>query len=137
MNAKQYLQQIQKADTHINNLIAEKEQYQTIAECAGGIPITEKVMSSPRPDKMENAVVKMIEVEIELFECIDEFVDLKRHTIKEIENIGDENYYNVLYKRYVEGKDFDEISEEMCYSVKYVRNMHVLALSEFNRLYLS
>ena len=105
MTAKNYLRQIKKADIRINNLISEKEQLATLAECAGAIPISEKVQSSPRADKMENAIVKMVQVEIELGERIDDFVDIKRKIIRQIEEVGDERYYNILFKRNVELKD--------------------------------
>lgn len=136
MIAKKYLRQIKIADIRINNLISEKEQLATLAECAGAIPTSEKVISSPRPDKMENAIVKMIQIEMELDVEIDKFVDVKRKIINQMERIGDERYYNLLFKRYVEYKDFVTIAKEMVYEYRSILNLHGKALQKFERKYL-
>lgn len=135
MTAKKYLRQIKIADIRINNLISEREQLECLAECVGAISTSDKVISSPRPDKMENAIVKMIEIEMELDNQIKEFINLKREVIKQMEMVGDERYYNILFKRYVEYKDFLCIAKEMKYEYRSVLNLHGKALRKFEEEY--
>lgn len=137
MKSKRYLRQVREADMRVNNLISEKEQLATLAECAGAIPISEKVQSSPRADKMENAIIRMVQIEMKLDEKIDSYIYFKHRVIEQLEDIGDERYYNLLYKRYIEYKDFVIIAREMGYEYRSILNLHGKALLSFEKKYLN
>ena len=66
--------------------------------------------------RMENTIVKVIDLEHEINEDIDRFVDLKRDiqdTINKMENI---NYQLLLEMRYLSGKNWEEIAEQLNYN---------------------
>lgn len=137
MNIKQYLRQIRYADIHIDNLIKEREEWLTVAECCGALPIGDKIQSSPKPDKLENAVIRLLEVSEGLAEEIENYIKIKKRIIKEMEKLSNINHYNLLYKRYVLYQDFCIIAKDMGYNYQTILNMHGNALREFEKYKLS
>ncbi len=135
MNTKQYLGQIRHADIRIDNLIKERENWRNLAECCGALPIEEKIKSTPKHDKLEVAVINILEVSDLLGEEVEKYITLKKRIINEIEYTAGQNhaYYELLYKRYVENKDFCVISREMNYGYQTVINMHGDALKNFEK----
>lgn len=131
MTTKQYLEEIRIMDIHTNNLISEKEQLFNMATSCTVPTDSEHVKSSPSGDKIDRLVVKIVQLEMDIAERIDAFIDIKNKIIRELEQIGDEKYYQLLYKRYVEYKDFSIISKEMNYSYKYIIELHGRALEQF------
>lgn len=55
-----------------------------------------------------------------------EMVDVERA----IEQLSDGNCKQVLCKRYISGKKWSEIAEEMCYSEQHIHRLHQKALNQ-------
>ena len=131
MNGREYLEQIKKLDDKINNKINEKAELFTLATHITPTLSDMKVQTSHEQDKMGDVVAKIVMIEEEINNCIDEFVDLKTKIIKQIEALSDHRYYSLLYKKYVQYKRLYVIAEEMNYTYDYVRVLHIEALNEF------
>ena len=58
LTAKEYLMQIEKLDTCINQRQVECDELRERMQSTGGISYDEKVQSSPRADALERRVVK-------------------------------------------------------------------------------
>lgn len=67
---------------------------------------------------------------------VDNYVDKKNKIIGEIQTLENENYMNLLYKRYVEGKRLEVIAVEMNYNYGHTKKMHGWALLEFGEKFL-
>ena len=99
-------------------------------------PMGEKVHSTKDPDKFTDPVSKIIELEQEINEDIDNLVDLKCEARKSIEQLNDDREKLVLYKRYFENKTFEQISVEMNYSWRRIHQFHSDALMQLEMLHI-
>jgi len=135
VTTKTYLQQIERLDRMIQNKLSEIYQLQTMAKSITSKPKEVNVQSSPDQDKLGTAVAKIIDLEQETDNLVDEYIDKRRTIISQIDAIPDTNMYHILSERYVARKDLNVISAEMGYSFRQVMRIHGEALLEFERLY--
>lgn len=136
MSAQNYLKQIKILDT----IIKQKEElHKEIYEAAtdvGAIKYDKEfVQVGKSHDRIERLTIKYLELEKQIFEKKLKFQILKNRIVDEIQELSDERYINVLYKRYVEYKRYEKIAEEMNYSFDYVKELHKCALEEFAKKY--
>ena len=66
VKAKDYLKQLQKLDRLIENKLAEKEQWKAMATNTTQQMTADRVQASSNPQKMADAVYKIIEIEAEI-----------------------------------------------------------------------
>ena len=126
MTAKEYLEQIKKIDTMIDNKIIEQRQWLDIA-LNTTTSFGEKVQSTPNGQKMANAMDNHIDIGREIDRCIDELCEKKQEVIKTIEQLC-EAEYDVLHKIYVQYLTFDEVAEARKMSRRWVDSTHGHAL---------
>lgn len=137
MNAKAYLKQIKELDIKINNKIVEKESLYTMATKVTPTLSEDKVSGNfNATDKVGNIVAKIVDIEREINAAIDEYFTVKNTIIRQIEQLQDERYYNLLHKRYVQYKDFSIIADEMGYEYRVIINLHGDALKSFYKKFL-
>lgn len=137
MKAKEYLQQLQRLDTVINQKIKEVQDLRLQARSTGGIDYSkERVQTSPSGDApFVKPICRIIYLEAEINAEIDKFVDEKHKIINQIQGLKNSDYIALLFKRYVEFKKFEVISVEMNFTYQYVIEMHGYALKEFETTY--
>lgn len=134
-NAKAYLQQIELCDAQIKNMTHE------IADLRSMVM---HITSTFRPDgstakggvsdKIGNTVAKIVELEADVNKAIDRFVDLKREITKTIEQVTDPRELRLLYLRYFQYMQWEEIAVEMGYTYRNVCYIHSRALQSVNRI---
>ena len=134
MTAKEYLQQLHKADVIINQRIQEKADLRARLSSIGSFDYSkERVQTSlPEGAGYERQVARIIELENEIDSLIDDYVDLKHKIIGEIQELHNSKHIEILYKKYVEGKKLEVIAVEMKYTFQYVVLLHGYALKEFS-----
>lgn len=130
---KEYLQQVQKLDKLIENKIAEKKQWFDLATGTTSQLSADKVQTSGNHSKMEDAVIKIVDIEREVDEQIDKFVDLKREIISTIEQLKTVEY-DFLYKVYIQYKTLAEVAELNGYEYSWATTTHGRALQNLRRL---
>ena len=143
MKAKEYLLQIRKIDRLVENKITELEHWQAIATgtttFSGTVKIgnemhaVEKVQSTGNKYKMEDAILKCIEINKELNAEIDRLVDTRKEVISTIEQLKPSEY-DVLHKIYVQNKDFQEIATAKKMSYSWVTTKHGRALASLQKI---
>ena len=74
-----------------------------------------------------------IDDKAELFNDILELKDKQKRILLQLKQVK-QPYRNILYKRYIRGKSFVKIADEMNYDFKYTTNMNGYALNEFDKL---
>lgn len=138
MRAKQYLKELKRLDTCINQKIQELDELKAAASSIGSIDYSkERVQTSPPQEApFVKLIPKIIDLEYEINAEIDKYVDEKHLIINQIQNMSNADYISLLYRRYVEYKTFEDIAKEMKYSVRGIYFMHGRALQEFENLYL-
>ncbi len=136
MTAKQYLGQIRSLDIKIRQRKREIEELKLSATCTGSISAQdEKVQTSASGDKLLNAVARYVDLEAETQNMIDAMQKKRHKIIAEIQSLEDSRYIEILYKRYVEFKRFDQIARECNYSCTHIKRMHGQALQEFTKIH--
>ena len=137
LTPKDYLMQIRKLRVLIDQREKELDRLreQTFSSVSGidyrRIPVkgSRRVGAS-----FEQAANKALDLTGEVAGLIDEYNDLRHKIIGEIQSLDRPEYMQVLYKRYVEEKHWEEISVEMGYSCDHIRHLHGWALHEFGKL---
>ena len=72
----------------------------------------------------------------EIAEEIGQLWTLRNEMIEKIEQLPDDRYRNILFKRYVEYKSIEQIAVEMNYNYPYIVELHGYALRAFEKLYM-
>ena len=134
MQAKQYLKELRRLDTCINQQLQEKAALYTSTIGAARTD-KDRVQTSGSGDMMPELIQRLLDLEAEIDKEIDNFADQKRKMIRQIQDLRNETYVSLLYRRYVEFKTLEEISVEMNYTYQYTRRMHGYALAEFQRIH--
>lgn len=137
MRAKEYLQQLRRLDTVIDQKIKELDDLKVKSTCIGGFDYSkERVQTSPSGDApYVRTVSRMIDLNEEINRDIDDFVGRKHKIINEIQSLENTKHIQILFKKYVEYKTFERISVEMNYTYQYIVLLHGYALKEFSQKY--
>ncbi len=125
--AKKYLLKLEKLDNLIANKKAEREQWLDSAKSTT-IQLTEKVQTSSNGDKLAKAVVKAVDIEREIDECIVELYYKKKDIISNIEKLNADEY-DVLHKVYVQYKSLKEVQYLKNRSYSSITSIHGRALN--------
>jgi DNA-directed RNA polymerase specialized sigma24 family protein len=133
LKAKDYLRQLKMLDRLIENKLAEKEQWKAMATSTTQQLTADRVQTSGNPQKMADAVCKIIEIEAEIDACIDSLVDTKRDVIKTLERLNPTEY-DLLHKVYVQFLTFEEVADKKGKSYSWVTTVHGRALKNVQRI---
>lgn len=134
MTAKDYLRELKKLDTCINQKMQEKAAlYSSTIGAARNDTV--QVHGGSVTGIVEKTIERLEEMEAEINRQIDAFANRRHTIIGQIQGLSSEAYISVLYKRYVEFKRLEEIAIEMGYTYKYVSRVHGYALQEFCRVH--
>lgn len=137
MKAKEYLQQLQRLDTVIDQKIKELGYLRMKSQSVGGIDYSkERVQTSPSVDApFVGLIRRIVTLNEEINAEIDFFVDKKHLIINQIQGLKNVNHVSILYKRYVEYKKFETIADEMNFTYQYTIELHGHALFNFQTTY--
>lgn len=129
---KEYLYQVKKLDRMINNKLNELEKWKSVCEYPN-VPAygLEKVQSSG--GKTTFALENYIVMESEIQEAIQELLETKREVIGTIEKLPLPEY-EVLYEKYVNFKEFQEIADKMDKSYSWTTSIHGRGLVSIRKI---
>ncbi len=130
MKAKDYLSQAYRLDQKINCKLDQVSNLRSLAMRATASIHAERVSGKKQISSMENAIVKLIDLEQEINKDIDRLVDLKRNITKVIGKINKQEYQLLLELRYLNYKTWEEIAETMNYSWRNIHYIHSKALKD-------
>lgn len=133
MKAKEYLRQLKMLDRLIENKLAEKEQWKAMATSTTQQLTADRVQTSGNPQKMADAVCKIIEIEAEIDAFVDKLIDTKRDVISTLERLNPTEY-DLLHKVYVQFFTFEEVADKKGKSYSWVTTVHGRALKNVQRI---
>ena len=131
--AKEYLGQLDKANAMIENKMAEMAQWKSVAYGITAHSDGERVQSSGNPQKMADAINRVVDLQAEINIMIDRMIDLKQEVIQTIEGLS-ATEYDVLHKRYIQGMSFCEIGAAKGKSTSWATSVHGRGLQALNRI---
>ena len=80
--------------------------------------------------KLEDCTQKIMDLQEELCSTMADLVDVTCEIGKAIQKFDNYDYQDLLVKRYVLGKPWEKIAEEMNYGIRNVHRLHGEALRE-------
>lgn len=131
--AQEYLEQVERLNTMIENKTAEVMQWREIATSITAHSDSERVQASGSKQKMADALDKVVDLEVEINSMIFSLITLKQNIISTIELLN-ATEYDVLHKRYIQGMLFEEIGATRRKSKSWATTVHGRALQSVNRI---
>lgn len=131
MTAREYLSRIEGIEIKIKQ---KTEERQELLERTTSVTTTfgfDKVQTSPQHDKMADFVEKAADMEGEIALMVAALWDERNKIVNQIHELNTPLHITVLYEKYVQHKDLNQIAEESNYSYQYMRELHCKALKEF------
>lgn len=135
MRAKEYLSQIEELERKAARAALDVNKYRELAVSIGIDTSKEYVQSSGDKDTVGNAAIKILDAQREAEEHVKRYVERKKIITWQIENIGCQDYADLLFYRYVEYMTFGDIASLMHYSERQIYRMQEKALAVFDEKY--
>jgi DNA-directed RNA polymerase specialized sigma subunit len=130
MTAKEYLGQAYRLDQRINSKLEQVMSMRTLATKATSTLSDTPPSGTRNVHRMEDIIVKIIEMENEINRDIDNLVDLKREMVAVIKAVTDPEYQTILELRYLCFKSWEQIAVDMNYSIQHIYRLRDRALNE-------
>ena len=133
MQAKHYLRQAYRLNEKIKDKKERIESLKSLVDSIGAIDYSkDKVQTGQKSDAtFVDQIAKIHELEEELNADLMQMCQLQLEISQAIDAVNDVNYSLVLSKRYLLMKTWDQIAEEMDYSVVQIHRIHKKALESF------
>ncbi len=129
MTAKEYLDQYRILDEDINCKLGQVAELRAMAEKTSPSSASS---NSGTSDRVGKTVAKIVDLEIEINDKIDELLKFRNEIQFQIAAIGDPVYKLILEERYINGYSFERISRHLNYSRVHVCRLHGKALLLIN-----
>lgn len=134
MTPKEYLNQVRFLDIKINNKLKEVENLKEMALTLKSSSFEEKVqISKESGDSIGESIARVIDLEREITNDIDNLIAIKKVVIETIDSIGDSECIDLLYKRYINYSTWEQIAVDMKYTIRNIYNIHGRALELINK----
>ena len=127
LEAKALLMQIKKLDKLIENKQIEIQKLRNQLTYKG-ITYGDKVQASIIGNPTTKTIAQIVDYEKELNEDIDKLIDLKKETTKIIDSLDDAEEIDLLYQRYFQYKEWEEIAVNIGMTCRNVYRLHGRAL---------
>ena len=128
MTAKEYLSQAYRLDKRIDSKIEQLKSLNLLAtKCTSTLSDMLKSQSISN-SRLEDTVVKIVDLQKEINMDIDSLVDLKRDIVKTIKSVQNPEYQIILELRYLCFKTWEEIAVQMNCSIDNVFKIRKNAL---------
>lgn len=137
MQVKEYLELVTAHKNIIRNLENSIKDLNDMlySYSLGGSIFNTKVQTSRTNDKMGELVAKIDDRQRELQKELDKYLDFRTKVENEINALEDSTGSRVLYNRYIRSMMWEDIANDMIFSVRMVHNYHKKALKEFENKY--
>ena len=139
MRAKEYLRQLPEArkalECRMNHI---KELKANISYMKGMRYDAVRVQTSPSGESLpQKQVEELADMERQLLAEMVKYHKLRYKITREIEQLPDERFREVLILRYVEGMSLREVAEKMGYSQDRIKHIHGYSLLSFTQMHLN
>ena len=128
MIVKDYLSQAYRIDQRINSKIEQVSCLHDLATKATQTLSDMPGSATRNTHRMEDVIIKIIDLENEINTEIDRLVDIKREITCLINGVSNPEEQTLLELRYLCFKTWEQIAVDMGYSVENIYRMHRKAL---------
>ena len=131
MNAKEFLEQVRYVDRAIDSKLEQVHKLRDETTKATSLVSDMPRSSSPNLQRLEDSILKIIDLENEINRDIDWLIDLKKAARTAINAMASPEERLILELRYLCYKTWPEIGEELGFSESHIYRLHGLALLNF------
>lgn len=121
MDAENWLNQIKKLEQLIDAKLAERDRLVALATDISPKPIDGMPFSNTGmvPQKMQNAVIDLIELAKEIEKLVARYIKKKQEIVAVLEKLP-EKEYGVLHRHYIRHMTWEQVAEDMDYSTMQI-----------------
>ena len=130
MTAKEYLGQAYRLDQCINSKLEQVMSLRDLATKATSTLSDVAPSGTRNVHRMEDIIVKIVDLENEINRDIDNLVDLKRDMVSVIKAVTDPEYQTLLELRFLCFRTWEQIAVDMNYSIQHIYRLYDKALKE-------
>ncbi len=120
MTAKEYLGQAYRIDQRINSKIDQVTALRELATKATSTLSDVPPSGTRNVHKMEDIIIKIVDLENDINRDIDCLVDLKREISAAIKGVDDLELQTLLEKRFLCNLTWEQIAVDMGYSIRHI-----------------
>ena len=133
MRAETYLKQIEESECRIENKIAEIQRLEALADNISPHLAEVKVSSTPNPFRAQEVWSRLIDARDELFDEVNELLDLKLEITRTLEMLPAEEY-DVLFNIYVLLKPVQQVADDKHYTRQAIYYTRDRGLEELQKI---
>ena len=130
MTAKEYLSQAFRLDQRFNSKLEQVMSLRDLATKATSTLSDIAPSGTRNVHRMEDIIVKIVDLENEINRDIDALVDLKREMVSVIKSVANPEYQTILELRYLCFRTWEQIAVDMNYSIQHIYRLRDKALKE-------
>lgn len=123
------LRKLGEVEWEIKSCMQRIEELENVAQCCGSLNITDKVQNSVTGNKMEEAVVELLEEQERLKTLAGEWIELKKSILSEMDTLPP-LYRDLLMRRYCDREKCEDTANELHYSESHLRLLRRKALEQ-------
>lgn len=135
MTAREYLWQLKNIDKRISDKMEEAQKWRNIAENVTSRLNRDKVQTTPKPDKMADAIVNAVQYERESEDLARRLAEFKNRVIHMIDDIDDIRYYDILKMFFIKDMKILDIRSYLDRSDRHVRREIDKSIEYFGKKY--
>lgn len=145
MTAKEYLRGVRIANENADGAIRRLELYREKATYGTGTKEAERISGTSQRSRVEDNICKAIDLEARLRKehrlmddanaAVDLYVDRREEVKTLIRQMPQERFREVLWRYYIDGLTWTQVSEQMQISRRWLFRLHGWALLAFDRIY--
>ena len=135
MTTKEYLNQAKVIERRINVKLSELFHWRNLSTAISACVDSERVQTSMTSGKIENAVVKIADLEKEIDESLKELRSKQKIIEKQIFMLEKDDEVTVLHAYYISSLTQEQIADDMNYSVKTIKNLMKKGTENFEKTY--
>lgn len=134
MDAKEYLQSVKDAAENIEKKLKMIENLQEMRFRVTQTLKADIVSGGGNGGGFSGASDALLDLERELSEDVKKYAEMLREAKALLAKVRNKNYYDVLYKHYLESKSLKTIADEMGYCKRNVGYIHDKAVKVFRKV---
>ena len=116
-------------ERRVETIKEQIEHYKTLVnDCS--VTYSDSPKSTTSNYKLEDCTQKIMDLEEELCSAMADLVDVTCEIARAIQKLDNYDYQDLLVMRYVLGKTWEKIAEDMNYELRYIHKLHGKALRE-------
>lgn len=136
MDARELFSEAYRIDQRINSKIEALDYLNNLAtKCTATFSDMPKNPNRGN-SRLEDTIIKIIELQHEINDEIDKLVDTKREIMLVISQVENHEQQTLLELRYISFKTWEQIAVEMNYGIDNIYKLHKKALASANQILL-